>query len=50
MSFSTRRTFFWGYALEIVGYSLNLVLSKLVPLNPMELWIVRKPGLHNVHL
>ena len=40
MSFSTLPTSFQGYALEIVGYLLNLVPSKSVPLTPMEIWMV----------
>ena len=39
---------FWGYALEIVAYILNLVPSKSVPTTPTELWIRRKPSLSHI--
>ena len=48
MSFSTLPTSFWGYALYIVKYLLNLVPYKLVPLTLIEMWMDRKPSLHHI--
>ena len=42
ISLSTLPLSFWGYALEIVAYILNMVPSKSVPKIPMEMWIGRK--------
>ena len=50
MSFSTLPTSFQGYALENVGYRLNLVSSKSVPWTPIVMWIGCKLSLHNVHI
>ena len=39
---------FWGHALEIVAYILNLVPSKSVPITPIKLWNGRKSSLRLV--
>ena len=44
----TLPTSFWGYALYIVRYLLNLVPYKLVPLTLIEMWMDRKPSLHHI--
>ena len=36
---------FWGYALEIVAFSLNRVPSKSIETTPYELWFGNKPKL-----
>ena len=41
---------FWGYALEIAQYILNLVPSKVISTTPKELWTGRKPSLDHVHI
>ena len=38
MSYSTLPISFWGYALNIAMYLLNLVPSKSVPKTPVDLW------------
>ena len=42
MSLSTLPLSFWGYALEIAAYILNMVPSKSVPKTPMDMWTGRK--------
>ncbi|KAL8478883.1 hypothetical protein ACS0TY_030680 [Phlomoides rotata] len=39
-----------GYTLETTAYILNLVLSKLVPKTPSELWTGRKPSLRHIRI
>ena len=41
---------FWGYALEIAAYNLNMVSSKSVPKTPMEMWIGRKLILSDIRI
>ena len=41
---------FWGYALEITQYLLNLVPSKAISTTPKELWTGRKPSLGHVRI
>ena len=36
---------FWGYALEIVAFTLNRASSKSVETTPYELWFGKKPKL-----
>ena len=36
---------FWGYALEIVAFTLNRAPSKSVETTPYELWFGKKPKL-----
>ena len=36
---------FWGYALEIVAFTLNRAPSKSVETTPYELWFSSKPKL-----
>ena len=36
---------FWGYALEIVAFTLNRAPSKSVEMTPYELWFSSKPKL-----
>ena len=36
---------FWGYALEIVAFTLNRAPSKSVEMTPYELWFRKKPKL-----
>ena len=36
---------FWGYALEIVAFTLNWAPSKSVEMTPYELWFGKKPKL-----
>ena len=38
----------WGYALEIVVYVLNRVLSKSVDVTPYEIWTNKKPNISHV--
>ena len=39
---------FWGYALQITMYLLNVVPSKSAPKAPRELWIRCKPSLNHI--
>ena len=41
---------FWGYALEITQYLMNLVPSKVISTTPKELWTGRKPSLGHVRI
>ncbi|XP_019264830.1 PREDICTED: uncharacterized protein LOC109242425 [Nicotiana attenuata] len=50
LSYSNLPSSFWGYALEIAKYILNLVPSKSVPSTPVELWIGRKPSLRHIRV
>ena len=50
MSYSTLPISFWGYALNIAMYLLNLVPSKFVPKTPVELWNRRKPSMRHLHI
>ena len=50
MSYESLPSNFWGYALKITQYILNLVCSKAVPTIPKELWIGRKPSLGHVRI
>ena len=36
---------FWGYALEMVAFTLNRAASKSVEMTPYELWFGKKPKL-----
>ena len=36
---------FWGYALEIAAFTLNMAPSKFVETTPYELWFSNKPKL-----
>ena len=49
-SYSTLPISFWGYALNIAMYLLNLVPSKSVPKTPVELWIRCKPSMRHLHI
>ena len=40
MSFSTLHLSFWGYAIEMATYILNMVLSNSIPKTPMEMWTI----------
>nr|XP_009798005.1 PREDICTED: uncharacterized protein LOC104244304 [Nicotiana sylvestris] len=48
LSYSDLPSSFWGYALEIANYILNLVPSKSVPSTPIELWTRSKPSLQHI--
>ena len=50
LSYSSLPISFWGYALEIVTYLLNLIPSKSVSKTPTELWIGRKPSLNHTRI
>ena len=50
LSYSSLLVSFWGYALEIAMYILNLVPSKSVPKTPTKLWSVRKPSLNHIRI
>ena len=50
LSYSTLPISFWGYALNIAMYILNLVPSKFVPKTPVELWIGCKPSMRHLHI
>ena len=50
MSYSTLPISFWGYALNIAMYLLNLVPSKFVPKTPIDLWNRRKPSMRHLHI
>ena len=50
MIYASLPTFFWGYALKIAQYILNLVPSKAVSTTPEELWTGRKPTLGHVRI
>ena len=50
MSYSTLQISFWGYALNIAMYLLNLVPLKSVPKTPVELWNGRKPSMRHLHI
>ena len=50
MSYSTIPISFWGYALNIAMYLLNLVPSKFVPKTLVELWNRRKPSMRHLHI
>ena len=41
--------FLWMYALKIVMYLLNKVLSKVVLYTPFELWIGKAPNIRHLH-
>ena len=41
---------FWGYALETATYLVNRVPTKLIPNNPYELWIDRKPSVKHLKI
>ncbi|KAL8134929.1 hypothetical protein AgCh_009805 [Apium graveolens] len=50
MSYSDLPKSFWGHALEIAAYLLNLVPSKSVPKTPLELWTGDKPSLRYIRI
>ena len=50
MSYASLPVSFWGYALEIAQYLLNLVPSKVISTTPKELWTGRKPSLGYVRI
>ena len=50
MSYASLPVSFWGYALEIAQYLLNLVPSKVISTTSKELWIGRKPSLGHVRI
>ena len=50
LSYSTLPISFWGYALNIAMYLLNLVLLKSIPKTPIELWIGCKPSMRHLHI
>ena len=50
MIYSDLPNSFWGYALETIGYILNLVPSKSVPTIAIELWTGRNPSLKHIRL
>ena len=45
MSLTDLPLLFWGYALEIVAFTLNRAPSKSVEMTPYELWMGNKPKL-----
>jgi hypothetical protein len=50
MSHASLPISFWGYALEIEAYILNLVPSKSVPRIPYEIWTRHNPSLNNLRI
>ena len=50
MSYTSLPNFFWGYALKITQYILNLVPSKSVSITLKELWTGRKPSLGHIRI
>ena len=50
LSYSSLPISFWGYALKIATYLLNLIPSKSVSKTPTELWNGRKPSLNHIHV
>ena len=50
MSVSKLPLSFWGYALEVAAYIVNMVTSKLVPKTPMEMWTDRKLILSHIRI
>ena len=50
LSYSTLQISFWGYALNIAMYLLNLVPSKSIPKAPIELWIGHKHSMRHLHI
>ena len=50
MSYLDLPVSFWGYALKIAAYIINLVPSKSVPTTPTELWTGRKPSLRHIRI
>ena len=50
LSYSSLPESFWGYALEIAAYILNLVPSKFVSKTATELWKGRKPSLNHIRI
>ena len=50
LSYLTLLISFWGYALNIAMYHLNLVPSKSVPKTPVELWIGCKPSMRHLYI
>lgn len=50
MSYATLLISFWGYALEIASYILNLVPSKNIPKILHELWTGHKLSLSHVRV
>ncbi|KAL8093711.1 hypothetical protein AgCh_035549 [Apium graveolens] len=50
MSYSDLPKSFWGHALEITAYLLNLVPSKSVPKPLLELWTGYKPSLRHIRI
>ena len=50
MSLSTLPISFWGYALEIETYILNMVSSKPISKTPMEMWTGQKLILSHIRI
>ena len=50
LSYSTLPISFWGYALNIAMYLLNLVPLKFVPKTPVEFWNGLKPSMRHLHI
>jgi len=42
--------YFWGYALEIAAFTLNLVPSKFVEKTPYEIWTRKRPSLSSLKI
>ena len=50
LSYSILPISFWGYALNIAMYLLNLEPSKSIPKTLVELWIGRMPSMRHLHI
>ena len=50
MSYTDLPTFLWGFALQMVAYILNHVLSKSVSTTPYEIWHGKAPSLNHVKI
>ena len=50
LSYSSLPYSFWGYALQIFVYILNLVPSKSILKTPLELWSGHKPSLRHIRI
>jgi hypothetical protein len=48
MSYATLPISFWGYAIEIMVYLLNMIPSKSVSKVPMELWLGHKVSVNHI--
>jgi hypothetical protein len=48
MAYADLQIVFWGEALSIAAYILNIVKTKSKPLTPFEIWTGHKPDMTNL--